>query len=243
MKAMIFAAGLGTRLKHLTEDNPKALVAINGKPLLEWQIKHLQKFNIYDVVINVHHFADKIIDFLSENNNFGSNITISNESKQLLDTGGGLLFASRYFDDCDLILVQNVDIICDINYHDFIEYHNSTNNLVTLAVGDRNTNRKFMVDENNYLAGWTNQITDEKIFITDKLNNSRLLAFSGIQIIDKKFISMINLKGKFSIIDAYLQPFFYKKIGIYEHNIENWLDVGKPENIETADKLINKIYK
>ncbi|WP_313567144.1 sugar phosphate nucleotidyltransferase, partial [Empedobacter sp.] len=147
MKAMIFAAGLGTRLKPFTDNHPKALAVVNGKPLLQRNIEYLKSFGINEIVINVHHFADQIIEFLEDNNYFGIEITISDETDQVLETGGGLVKAKANFEED--FLVMNVDILTDLNLDKFIKAHQENKALVTLAVSNRNSSRKLFFNEQN----------------------------------------------------------------------------------------------
>lgn len=241
MKAMIFAAGLGTRLKPYTETMPKALVPVAGVPMLEILIKHLQKNGIHDILINVHHFAGQVIEFLKYNNNFGAKITISNEEDLLLDTGGGLRKASWFFNDQQPFLVQNVDVVSDVNYQDMLAFHNKNNALITLAVCNRKTSRYFLFDEQMQLCGWENTKTDETKMARPGIKNLKRFAFSGIHIIDPAIFISMKKEGKFSIIDTYLELTATKKIRGFEHNQENWVDMGKPEELTKAENILKKI--
>src|SRR5210317_1542357 len=159
MKAMIFAAGLGTRLKPITNDRPKALAEIHGTPLIEIVIRRLINCGFNDIIINVHHFADKVLDFLASKNNFGINLQISDERGELLDTGGGLKKASWFFDDGKAFLVHNVDTLTDIDLLDYYHFHQKNNALATLLVRHRPGSRFFLFDENSILSGWENVLT------------------------------------------------------------------------------------
>jgi len=240
MKAMIFAAGLGSRLKPFTETMPKALVPVAGIPMLEILIKHLQKNGIIDIIINVHHFASQVIDFLKVNNNFGVNITISHE-EVLLDTGGGLKKAAWFFDDKNPFLVQNVDVISDLDYPDMLRIHNKTGAIASLAVSSRNTSRYFLFDDSMQLCGWENTKTGELKIVRPEAQNLKRFAFSGIHIIDPSIFSFINQDGKFSIIDTYLEVAANHKIIGFEHDPENWVDMGKPEELPKAEIIIKKL--
>jgi len=241
MKAMIFAAGLGTRLKPYTETMPKALVPVAGVPMLEILIKHLQKSGIQDILINVHHFAGQVIDFLKTNSNFGANITISNEEDLLLDTGGGLKKAAWFFNDQQPFFVQNVDVISDLDYKEMLHFHTINGALVTLAVCNRITSRYFLFDKQMQLCGWENTKTAEvKIARSDSQDLARF-AFSGIHIIDPAIFNSIKKEGKFSIVDTYLELASIHKISGYEHNPENWVDMGKPEELTKAENILKKI--
>jgi N-acetyl-alpha-D-muramate 1-phosphate uridylyltransferase len=242
MKAMIFAAGLGTRLKPYTNTMPKALVPVAGVPMLEILIRHLQKNGIQDILINVHHFAGLVIGFLKQNHNFGANITISNEEDSLLDTGGGLKKASWFFNDQQPFLVQNVDVITDVNYRDMLAFHNKNKALATLAVCNRTTSRYFLFDEQMQLSGWENTKTAEIKMARPGIQNLKRCAFSGIHIIDTAIFSSMNKEGKYSIIDTYLELAATHKIIGFEHNRENWVDMGKPEELKKAEIILKKLY-
>jgi NDP-sugar pyrophosphorylase family protein len=242
MKAMIFAAGLGTRLKPYTETMPKALVPLAGIPMLEILINHLLKNGINEILINVHHFAEQVIEFLKRNNNFGANITISNEEDLLLDTGGGLKKASWFFNDQQPFLVQNVDVISDLDYKKMLDFHTSNKAMATLAVSDRVTSRYFLFDDQMQVCGWENTKTGEiRISRPDSQNLVRF-AFSGIHIIEPSIFNFIKKEGKFSIVDTYLELASTNIINGYEHNPENWVDMGKPEELEKAEIILKKLY-
>ncbi|HNW54747.1 MAG TPA: sugar phosphate nucleotidyltransferase, partial [Bacteroidales bacterium] len=161
MKAMIFAAGLGTRLKPYTETMPKALVPVGGVPMLELLLNHLKQNGFSRIIINVHHFAGQVVDFLDRNHNFGLDIAISHEEDLLLDTGGGLKKAAWFFDDQQPFLVQNVDVMSDIDYLEMLRFHTQTQSLVTLAVSERESSRYFLFDNTMQLSGWENVKTGE----------------------------------------------------------------------------------
>ena len=238
MKVMIFAAGLGTRLKPLTDNKPKALVELNGKPILEHLILRLKKQGFNNFVINVHHFADQIESFLKKNNNFNANIEISDERKQLLETGGGLLKAKRFLESSEIFIIHNADIFCDIDLNSLIEQHLKNNALATLAVQKRDSSRKLLFDEKNYLCQWknikTNKIKEARIPVGSLTERS----FSGIHIINSNIFKFIIEKGKFSIIDLYLRLSKDHKISAFETKHNYWFDLGKPENILEAEKSL-----
>lgn len=238
MKAMIFAAGLGTRLQPLTNNKPKALVEINGTTLLEIVINRLKLFGFNDIIINVHHFSDMIIDFLKKNNNFNINITISDESGAILDTGGGLKKAAWFFNDNKPFLVHNVDIISNIDLSEMYNNHIKSDAIATLAVKNRNSSRYFLFDENNTLCGWKNTKTKE-IKITKETNSKlTLYAFSGIHVISPEIFNYITEKGKFSIIDVYLKLAATNKIMALNHDNSLWFDVGdKNKLIEASENI------
>lgn len=234
MKALIFAAGKGTRLKPFTDYHPKALAKVNGISLLERNIRFLQSFGINDFVINVHHFGEQIVDFLKFNNDFGSKIEISDESNQLLETGGGLMFARHFLDLEKDFLVMNTDILTDLDINKFIKFHKENHNLVTLAVSDRESSRKLLFDDELVLKGWENLKTGEQKLAETK-NKLKSLAFSGIHYINPKIFNKIKRKGKFSIMDEYLDLMLTEKIHGFEHK-NRLIDVGKPESVSEAEK-------
>lgn len=237
MKGMILAAGLGTRLKPFTNKHPKALAEINGKTLLQRNIEYLRSFGITDVIVNVHHFANQIIEALQSNHGFGSNISISDERNLLLDTGGGLLHAKDFFEtQSEPFVVMNVDIMTDLNLQEMTQQHLTQNPIATLAVTNRNTSRYFLFDEEKQLCGWENvQMNDRKI-VRDASSGERK-AFSGIQVLDSSIFSEINFTGKFSIVDAYLDLAVNHIITYFDHSGSLFIDAGKPENIVQAEKL------
>lgn len=241
MKAMILAAGLGTRLKPFTQTMPKALVPVAGVPMIELLIRHLQEAGIVDLIINVHHYAGMVIDFLKQNNNFGSNITISNEEELLLDTGGGLKKAAWFFNDHQPFLVQNVDVLSDINYSKMIGYHKNRGGLATLAVSKRETSRYFLFDDNLQLSGWENIKSNEIRIARPGIQPLNKLAFSGIQMIDPLIFPYIDQDGSFSIVDTYLKVAVNHTIFGYEHNPDTWVDMGKPDEIIKAENILNKL--
>ena len=236
MKAMIFAAGLGTRLKPWTDHHPKALAVVNGKSLLQRNIEYLQLFGIREVIVNVHHFANQIIDAIETNNGWGSTITISDETNEVLETGGGLKKAAWYFDSPQDFVVMNVDMLTDFDLSKMMEQHQSTNALATLAVSSRLTSRYFLFNEVNRLCGWRNTNTgDEKIVIP----NNRLIekAFSGIHVINSSIFNLMWQQGKFSMVDVYLSLAAEHGIYCFDHTGAKLLDVGKPESIVKAEGL------
>ena len=228
MKAMIFAAGLGTRLKHLTENTPKALVKVGEITLLEHVILKLKHAGIKEIIINVHHFYRQIIDFIDEHD-FGVEIYFSIEDDKLLDTGGGLKKASWFFDDNKPFFIHNVDIISDIDLQEMYDFHCNNNAIATLAVRNRATQRYFLFDKNNRLCGRENLKTNECILLPDSPPKTELhrLAFSGIHVVSPEIFEFMPLKDVFSITELYLNiP--HKPIA-YQHNYGNWADMGKVE--------------
>jgi NDP-sugar pyrophosphorylase family protein len=228
MKAMLLAAGLGTRLKPLTDTIPKALVKINDVTLLEQSLLHLKEYGISHVIINVHHFAGQIIDFLKINRDFGMNITISDESGELLETGGGLKKASWFFKDPEPFVVQNVDVISDLDLRKVVDYHNEKKSLATLVVKERETSRYFLFDDNLNLCGWENVKTGEWIISGQIGTGLRQLAFSGIQVLDPAIFHHITETGKFSLTGMYLRLSADHKIAGFVDKESFWADAGKP---------------
>lgn len=233
---MIFAAGLGTRLKPFTENHPKALAEVNGKSLLERNISYLKSYGFRDLVINVHHFPEQIIDFLKHKNNFDLNISISDESDALLETGGGLKKAAQYLRGDEPFLVMNADILTNLNLDKIVRYHKSHNALATLAVTRRDTSRYFLFNKSDKLCGWKNTKTgEERIMDFDK--DLTMKAFSGIHILEPNIFQKMTQEGKFSIVDVYLQICNQETIIGYDHSDDIFIDVGKPEAVEKAGKL------
>lgn len=235
MKAMIFAAGLGTRLKPFTDHHPKALAEVNGKTLLEHAIRYLQKAGIEDVIVNVHHFADQIEKAIEENNGFGSWVTISDERNVVLETGGGLKKASWYFEDEEDFVIMNVDVLTNLDLGKMIEAHQQSDAFATLAVMQRDSSRQLLFDEHMLLSGWTNTKTGEQK-ISREVLSMKPFAFSGIQVLSKEIRNM-PFEGKFSIIDVYLHFSKTQMIKGYDHTGNIFIDVGKPESLEKAGYL------
>ena len=237
MKAMIFAAGLGTRLKPLTDNKPKALVELNGKTLLQWQIEKLKKAGITDIIVNVHHFADLIIDYLREHNNFGCHITISDERDLLLDTGGGL----RRIIESGPILALNVDILSNIDIQALVAAYEQ-DGISRLVVSERQTSRYLLFNEEGHLVGWINIATGEikgnDELINDELRNDELrrLAFSGMQILSPHVCArLLNRKEEvFSLIDFYLDICQKEILQAYVPEDYRMFDVGKFEHLSEA---------
>jgi NDP-sugar pyrophosphorylase family protein len=237
MKAMILAAGLGTRLKPFTEKHPKALAVVNGKTILQRNIEYLVSFGIKDVIVNVHHFANQIIDLIKENNGFGSNVTFSDETNEVLETGGGIKNAAWFFEkNKDPFVVMNVDILTDMNLKAMIFEHEKNNPLATLAVTSRKTSRYFLFDEKNHLCGWENEKTGEKK-ISRKSGSYFQKAFSGIHVISSEIFPLIKMEGKFSMVDVYLELSKIHIVAAFDHSDSKFIDVGNPESILKAEEM------
>ena len=237
MKALIFAAGKGTRLRPFTDRHPKALASVNGVPLLERNIRYLQGFGVNDFVINVHHFGDQIIDFVNSNQNFGANIEISDERNELLETGGGLLFARHFLDHAENFLIMNADILTSLDINNLISYHKQHRAFATLAVSDRSSSRKLLFTEEMILRGWLNIPTGEQR-LAEFNKGFKPLAFSGIHCINPVIFSKIKRTGKFSIMEEYLDLMLTEKIHGFEHDAL-LIDVGRPESVIEAEKYFN----
>ncbi|HEY6913186.1 MAG TPA: nucleotidyltransferase family protein [Paludibacter sp.] len=240
MKAMIFAAGLGTRLKPLTDNLPKALVPIAGKPLLEHVILKLKTAGFDEIIVNVHHFPDQIIDFLKANDNFGIRIEISDERDLLLDTGGGIRKAAWFFDDGKPFLVHNVDILSNVDLKELYHQHLRTNSLATLVVSQRDTFRYLLFDDNLRLNGWINEKTGEtKPAGLKKIESYNKLAFSGIQVLSPQVFGLMeNLAPKFPIMDFYLSNTSTQTISGFVPLNYNMLDVGKLNVLDEAERFV-----
>jgi N-acetyl-alpha-D-muramate 1-phosphate uridylyltransferase len=235
MRAILFCAGLGTRFKPWTDKHPKALAIINGKSLLERNVKYLQQYGITDVVVNVHHFADQIEEAIVNANGWGSELHISDERNEVLETGGGLLKAAPLLGNEDFVAL-NVDILTDLDLAAMINAHKTGAALATLAVSKRNTSRYFLFDENNLLSGWRNTATgEEKISRDQKIFVEK--AFSGLHIISPHIFSMISQRGKFSIVDVYLELSVSNPIIGFDHTGCKLIDVGKPEAVQIAEAM------
>ena len=241
MKAMIFAAGLGTRLYPITKDKPKALAPFLNMSLLAYNLKYLSNYGIDEFIINTHHFADKIEQYLLLNNNFGLNIKLSYE-EILLDTAGGLAKASQYFNKNEDVLLYNVDVITNIDIQRMYQLHLKENNKATLAVRNRDTSRYLLFDENNILVGWRNITSGEEIWCNESIDNVQQFAFSGIHWINTSLIK--NLKPeKLSIVPFYLNVGKESNIMAFEHDSDYWFDCGKIENLKLAENHIINLDK
>jgi mannose-1-phosphate guanylyltransferase len=240
MKAMILAAGLGTRLRPLTSDRPKALVEIGSRSLLEITLSRLRTFGVGEVIVNVHHFADVVVDYLKANNNFGMRIEVSRE-EALLDTGGGLKKAAWFFleDSSGLdepFVLHNVDVISTIDLQRIRQSHIERGALATLAVQERETSRHLLFDEQQDLCGRRTG-GDRASKLVRPAQQVEALAFSGIHIISPRIFSMLTEEGAFSIIDSYLRLAAQgEKILAFRADKYCWRDLGRPENVAQAEQ-------
>src|SRR5882757_608057 len=236
MKAIVFSAGLGTRFKPWTDTHPKALAIVNGKSLLQRNIEYLQQYNVTDVIVNVHHFPEQIIKAIEKNNGWGSNIIISDESNEILETGGGLLKAKPLLEKEELFISLNVDVLTDLDINKLLAFHQQHKPLVSFGVTDRKTSRNILLDEDNRMCGWKNNTTGEEKIVIQK-NNLQPFAYSCVVVYQPEIFSFIKQRGKFSIMDTYLDLAAKHPILGYDHTGDKWVDVGKPESVAVAEKL------
>jgi len=244
VKALIFAAGLGTRLKPITDSIPKALLPIGGKTLLEWQLEKLKAAGISDVVINVHHFAEKIIRFCEENHSFGMNIQFSDETEMLLETGGGLKKAAALLGETEPILVCNVDVLSNIDIHHLIASHRDER-LATIVVSERQTQRYFLFDEEGLLRGWTNIATGAvkpESMPVEEAATYRRLAFSGMHVVSPQiFAVMQSYPEKFSITDFYIEQATNHCIASFVPSDYRMMDIGKIDHLQEAEVFAHSL--
>lgn len=237
MKAMVLAAGLGTRLHPLTNDRPKALVELNGRTLLEITLTRLREFGVTDAIVNVHHFADQIVDLLRRRNNFGLNIDISHEDDLLLDTGGGLKKAAWFFqasNDNEPFLMHNVDVLSNIDLGRMLQVYRERNAIATLAMQERPSSRQLLFDEQGLLCGRRFE-KEQRTELAREAELLHPLAFCGIHVISPRLLSMINESGVFSIIETYLRLAGQsERIAAFRADRAYWRDLGTIESLEHA---------
>lgn len=235
---MILAAGLGTRLGEYTSNKPKALVEVENAPLLEHVLHRLIRQGFTDIIINVHHFAKLIRDFVVRNKNFGINIQFSHEDF-LLDTGGGLKHASWFFDDENPFLMCNVDVLTNLDLQMFMNFHVQNNCLATVAVRQRETQRYILFDETNQLVGWESIATGEKIVAKRPVGELTRLSFMGVHAFSPQIFLKMNNVGVFSIIQAYIDLAKQgEKIIGYRGDAAKWLDLGRIEIFQRAKSIL-----
>lgn len=237
--AMILAAGLGTRLGALTQDKPKALVKLNGKPLLQHCIENLIGQGFGRIVINVHHFGEQIIDFVMHQR-FDAYIQISDERGLLLDTGGGIIKATPLFKGAKAVLVHNVDIISDVNLNKLSQQFIDSKDDAWLLTQDRDTNRKLLFSDDNRLIGWRNKADGNFKWVYDSFGQCHELAFSGMHLFRSDLFADFEVKPQ-SVIDLYLRLAKTKRIVSYTIQPDFWFDLGKPEQLESAEKRLKKL--
>ena len=245
MKAMIFAAGLGTRLRPLTDNMPKALVPVAGKPMLQHVIERMKAAGFNEITINIHHFGEQIIDFVQANQQFGITIHISDARGELLDTGGGIKKARPFLDGDEPFLVHNADILTDVDLRKLYQHHLTNNADATLLVSQRNTSRYLLFDNDNRLKGWVNKTTGEVKPQGFNYNENELseLAFGGIHVISPRLFHLLEgeqWQGKFSIIPFYLSICQKARIQGFSTEGYQWFDIGKPDTLALAEASLSK---
>ena len=233
---MIFSAGLGTRFKPWTDTHPKALAIVNGKYLLQRNIEYLRQYGITDVVVNVHHFPEQIIEAIEVNKGWGSNVLISDESDEVLETGGGLMKARHLLKSDKIFISVNVDILTNLDLNKLMAFHQQHKPLVTFGVTNRKSSRVLLFDNDNRLCGWKNLQTGQEKISIDKPNLVEK-AYSCVVIYQPEIFSLIKQTGKFSIMDTYLDLAAEHVILGYDHSGDDLVDVGKPESVALAEKL------
>jgi len=238
LKALILAAGLGSRLMPLTSDTPKALINVNGITLLERAIRKAAKAGFDDIIVNVHHFAGQIIDFLNASHFEGVKLAISDESDILLDTGGAIRKARWFLDGHEPFLVHNVDIISNIDLASMLSYHVDQQNLATLSVMDRKTSRYFLFDKAFRLKGWKDIYNGKLRWVDGPKKDLTALAFSGIHLLNPEIFDLLKESGRFSIVDAYLRLALQHQIHAYLQQDFTWFDIGKPDQLEKASEYL-----
>lgn len=234
---MIFSAGLGTRFKPWTDTHPKALAPVNGKSLLQRNIEYLQQFGVYDVVVNVHHFAGQVEDAIQKNRGWGSHIIISNERDALLDTGGGLLHAETYFKPGQRFITCNADILTDLDIHQLTAFHIAENALISFGVTDRKSSRYLLLDETGRLCGWRNTNTGEEKIPVPRPGLVEK-AYSCVVVFEYDIFRLMKergFSGKFSLIDVYLDLAPDYRIMGFDHTGDRLVDVGKPGSVAVAE--------
>lgn len=250
MKAMIFAAGLGSRLKPLTDTMPKALVPVAGRPMLEHVILKLKASGFTEIVINIHHFGEQIVDFLQANDNFGLTIHISDERNRLLDTGGGIKKARSFFEHTnEPFLIHNVDILSDIDLKELYEYHRQKGGVATLLASRRETSRYLLFDADERLCGWTNKATGEVKpegfqYTQSPGSPYREYAFSGIHVLSPEVFCLMDTfcrEAKFSIMDFYISSCRDNLFKGYLKECLKLIDIGKVETLAKAEEFLESI--
>jgi NDP-sugar pyrophosphorylase family protein len=227
MKAIIFAAGLGSRLKPFTDHTPKALLKVNEKPLLAHAIEKLQQAGVTEIIVNVHHLAEQIISYIENNHYHGVTFSISDERALLLDTGGGLKKAAAFFNDDQPFFAYNVDILTDLDLSEMMNFHCKHHALATLAVSERATARYLLFDDTKRLKGWANVKTGETIPQDIQLEHFQKMAFSGIHVINPQLLRLLDKDGAFPLIPEYLRLCAERSIIGYDHTGGYWMDMGK----------------
>ena len=234
MKALILAAGTGTRLKPLTDTIPKALVEIGGYSMLEIVIRQLSGAGIRSIIINTHHFPDQIREFIRAKQSFGLDISFSDESELLLDTGGAIKKATGHFENEECFLVHNVDILTNLNYQDLITHHRKSGSLATLAVMDRPTTRHLLVDRNGILCGWEYAERHVRIITRDSVKGLAYTAFSGVYVMSPQLLKMFPDETVFGFMPWILDLASTGKIQTWDHSGSIWYEAGRTESVRKA---------
>jgi len=246
MKAMILAAGLGTRLHPLTENRPKALVEIQGAPLLHWTILSLARQGFSEVIVNAHHFSDQITDFLEHFPRTFRSVSLTlavSREEQLLDTGGGVQNARWFLDGPEPFLVHNVDVLSDFNLTEIAQAHVRSGALATLGVQARSTSRQFLFDEKSELCGWQSRQSGELRMARSPKVTPTPLSFTGIQMLSPEFFRECTARAPFSLVEAYLQLAGNgHKIMAFQQDSARWADLGRPEQLAKACELFGPDY-
>lgn len=237
MNALIYSAGLGTRLAPLTDHTPKALVQLNGKPLLSYALEKCAELGVTTAVVNVHHFGQQVIDYLGTQVYDGMKIIISDERDMLLDTGGGLIKALPLFEVDKPILLYNVDVVTNVSLWDLKRDHYRNDSIATLMVNKREGNRFFLFNEEMELCGWENRATDERIVVRHEDNLSSW-GFCGIHFIEYDFVTKLGELRKFSITGGYLEIAKTEKVFGWSNWHGYWFDVGSPQKLQEAAEVV-----
>lgn len=240
MQAMIFSAGLGTRFKPWTDQHPKALAPVNGKPLLQRNIEYLQQYGIRDVIVNVHHFADQVDQAIVEHDGWGSNLLVSDERDELLETGGGLLKAKDFFDPGKRFITCNADFLTDLDIQQLLAFHAQQRALVSFGVTNRASSRNLLFNTGYRLLGWRNKSTGQERISIPAEPIAHELAYSCVVVFEYDIFRLMEaagFSGKFSLIDVYLKLAPDHLIMGYDHSGGKLVDVGRPESVAVAEAL------
>ena len=240
--AMIFSAGLGTRFKPWTDKHPKALALVNGKTLLQRNIEYLESHGFKNVIVNVHHFADQVKTAVKENNGWGSGVIISDETNEVLETGGGLLKAKNLFKENEPFITCNVDVLTDMDIRKLISFHQQQKALISFGVTQRKTSRYLLFDEYDRLWGWRNEKTGEEkgphlSLLAERRAKLVPKAYSCVVVFNYEVFSLVRQTGKFSLMDIYLDLAAEHRIMGYDHTGDKWVDVGRPESVAVAEEM------
>ena len=240
MRAMILAAGQGTRLKPLTDHIPKPLVRFQGTPLLEIIIKRLLSFGMDKIIVNIHHLADQVVEFLKSRDYYNGKVLISDETDRLMDTGGGVLKAMNLLDNGEPFVLHNVDVYTNLDIKTLVTAHQADNALITIAVKKRTPSRSLLFDEQNYLVGWQNNKTGEKRIIRDFEGDITDYGNSCVYVINPEFFKLVTSGEPISLTDIYLTLAKSHKIKGFVHNQDYWYNLGLYDTFLQAEAEVNK---